>query len=329
MMPADILQHITLPIAEELHRFDTRYSESIASPNALLQQVLNHTMQHTGKRIRPLLVLLSAKALGNINTSTIDAAVAFEMLHNASLLHDDVVDHADQRRGIPTVNHLWGNRIAVLVGDYLLAKAIDMATATGNERIVNALANVGRHLADGELEQLNRQYDASLDTQTNLRIIDNKTGSLISACTSCGAISIGASDDHITLTQQIGIDIGRCFQIKDDILDYNGTDTGKPTHNDIREGKITLPLICALDTATETERRHIDTQIHILSSDPDNTQAIHEIADFVEHRHGIELATHVMLQHHRHALNHIALLPANDASRALATLTNYIIERER
>ncbi|MDR3250462.1 MAG: polyprenyl synthetase family protein, partial [Tannerella sp.] len=244
----EIIQ-IARPVIAEFDRFKRDFSNTLECENPLLKSAIEHVLRTNGKHVRPLLLLLSAKAFGNVTEITQKAALIFEILHTASLIHDDVVDETKQRRGVPSLNAIFDNRIAVLTGDYILAIAILKATEAGSLALIRIIAEVCRELSEGELTQLDNADKYSIDEDEYFVMIRKKTAALISACAEMGAISAGASADIAAKFRIFGEYLGYCFQIKDDIFDYyDDKNIGKPTKNDILEGKITLPLIYALKT---------------------------------------------------------------------------------
>ncbi len=257
----DMLSIIRRPIEQDLVGYQTLFSGALRSDNALLQLALTHLSQRQGKRMRPMLTLLAARYAGGMSEDVLHTAVGLELLHTASLVHDDVVDESDRRRGQKSVNALMDNKRAVLVGDYLLSKAMMHATRSRSMEVMRRVALLGEELADGELLQLNLTEMADFSEEDYFRVIDKKTGSLFEACAYAGALLgsqlTGGSGDAVEVMSQFGKLVGRCFQLRDDIFDYDLENaTGKPTGNDMREGKITLPLIYALTHgALEADRQ--------------------------------------------------------------------------
>ena len=251
-MPMTTFQQIQHMLAPDLERLNTRIAEALRSPNVLMNQVIANYLEKKGKQIRPIMVLLSARLLGEVNDKVLDGAVAVELLHNASLIHDDVVDDTKIRRGAATINGMWDNHLAVLVGDFFLSNALLEGVATGDIRMVESIAALGRLLSIGELDEIyNARYNA-LDEKTYFEIIFRKTASLFVSCVEVGAYGAGSTATQLEALREFARLLGLCFQIKDDIFDYFSDEKiGKPTGNDIREGKITLPLIYALSKAVE------------------------------------------------------------------------------
>ena len=244
----DYLSIIRKPIEGEMNDFVRLFNESLSQGEGLLDQVLSHIRQRGGKRMRPMLILLSAKNFGTVSDVTQNAALGLELLHTASLVHDDVVDESSERRGQPSVNASYNNKVAVLVGDYILSTALLRVALSNNHRIVQHLAELGRTLAAGEILQLSNISNQVISEEVYYQVIDKKTAVLFEACCKLGAISVGASKDIIEKAAKFGHNIGMIFQIRDDIFDYyDSKEIGKPTGNDMLEGKLTLPVIYALN----------------------------------------------------------------------------------
>ncbi len=242
------LEQIKSPIEQDLADFIDLFNLALTHEDGLLSKALAHIRQRGGKRMRPMLILLTAKNYGKITSVTQHAAVGLELLHTASLVHDDVVDESAERRGQASVNATYDNKVAVLVGDYILSTALLHVSKTGNQRIVEYLAELGRTLAAGEILQLTNIQNQEISEEVYYQIIKNKTAALFEACASIGALSAGASDEDVKRAAQFGQNLGIMFQIRDDIFDYyDSTEIGKPTGNDMTEGKLTLPVIYALN----------------------------------------------------------------------------------
>lgn len=250
----DYLSLIKQPIEKDLNDFISLFNESLTYEEGLLSQVLSHICQRGGKRMRPILMLLTAKNYGGISDVTQYAAVGLELLHTASLVHDDVVDESEERRGQASVNATYNNKVAVLVGDYILSTALLKVAQTGNQRIIEYLAELGRTLAAGEILQLSNIQNQELSEEVYYQVIKQKTAALFEACAAIGAISAGASDEEIKKASEFGQTLGIMFQIRDDIFDYyDSKEIGKPTGNDMAEGKLTLPIIYALKNTGNEE----------------------------------------------------------------------------
>ncbi len=243
----DYLSRIKKPIEDEFSVFRKMFSEALTHEDGLLSNALEHIRQRSGKQMRPMITLLTAKNYGEISDVTLRAAVALELLHTASLTHDDVVDESDERRGMPSLNAAFNNKISVLVGDYILSTCLLNAAYTRNHRIIEHLSNLGRLLAAGEILQLQNINNKEISEETYYHVIEQKTASLFSACAGIGAVSVGADDEEIEKSKLFGKHLGMIFQIRDDIFDYyDSNEVGKPTGADMAEGKLTLPVIYAL-----------------------------------------------------------------------------------
>lgn len=314
------------PVTGEFARFNEEFESSLRSGTGLLQAAIDQILGATGKHIRPLLVLLSAKACGTITESTINSAVFLELLHTATLIHDDVIDETKQRRGVPSLNAIFDNRVAILTGDYILSTALIRSIQTGDLRIVGIVSNLGRDLSEGEIKQMETADESILDEDCYLQVIYKKTATLLSACTTIGAISAGAGDAQIGIMRRFGELIGYAFQIKDDIFDYfKESHIGKPTGNDIREGKVTLPLLFALQHGGE--EAEVYRRI-ILAKDFTDEQVEHLI-DFAKANGGIEYAERRMMDYHDKAIEALDSLPDSPAKKALVDLADYIVCREK
>ena len=283
-----ILDNIQHTIAPELRQLNTRMVDTLSTSNEMMNEIVGNYLKTKGKQIRPILVILSAKLLGDVNEVTISAAAAIEMLHNASLIHDDVVDDTHTRRNRPTINAIWDNHIAVLTGDFFTSCSLRQAVAANDLRIINTIADLGRTLSLGEIDQISKARRHILDEKAYLNIIGKKTASLFVACTKMGGYSVNASCSDIDRLGRFAWLFGQCFQIRDDVFDYFPSElVGKPTGNDLREGKISLPLLHALDGPESPERNHI---IELLAKDSLTDEEIAEIQDFARNNGGIEYA---------------------------------------
>ena len=314
------------PVAGEFARFNEEFESSLRSGTGLLQAAIDQILGATGKHIRPLLVLLSAKACGTITESTINSAVFLELLHTATLIHDDVIDETKQRRGVPSLNAIFDNRVAILTGDYILSTALIRSIQTGDLRIVGIVSNLGRDLSEGEIKQMETADESILDEDCYLQVIYKKTATLLSACTTIGAISAGAGDAQIGIMRRFGELIGYAFQIKDDIFDYfKESHIGKPTGNDIREGKVTLPLLFALQHGGEEAEAY---RRIILAKDFTDEQ-VERLIDFAKANGGIEYAERRMMDYHDKAIEALDSLPDSPAKKSLVDLADYIVYREK
>ncbi|OAV70125.1 Octaprenyl-diphosphate synthase [Bacteroidales bacterium Barb6XT] len=321
------LSSIQAPVANELIHFREDFAASMKSSTRRLQTSIDFLLATSGKQIRPLLTLLAAKACGTVTKDTVNAAVLLELLHTATLIHDDVVDETKLRRGNPSLNAVFDNRIAVLTGDYVLSTALARAIQTGNLHILRIVSNLGRELSEGEIAELEAVEESLLDEARYMHIIHKKTASLLSACAEIGALSACAGDEAVAVCREFGKHLGYCFQIKDDIFDYyKDTDIGKPTGNDIREGKVTLPLLYAL---REGEKEAAASALHIIRSQSFTEENIDTLLSFAKQSGGIEYAEGKMKEHFAEAVKLLDKLPASTARTSLAALANYIVIRKK
>ena len=318
---------ITKPVASEFKQFEADFAQTLHNETPLLHSAIQHALHVNGKHIRPLLLLLTAKTCGTPTKMTQDTAVIIEILHTTTLIHDDVIDETKQRRGVPSLNAVFDNRIAVLTGDYLLSCAILNAAEKGNILIIKIIAQVCRELSEGELIQIDNTEKRSLDEEDYLLMIRKKTGTLISACAEIGAISVKATPEIVSKCRSFGELLGYCFQIKDDIFDYyDDTHIGKPTGNDIREGKITLPLLYAIRNAPEKERLYYYNIINNQDFTPQNVAAL---IQFAKQHQGIEYAEKRLLAFKEKAVEIINSFPESEARNSLLLLADYFSIRTK
>ena len=322
------IELIKQPVEKELEEFRTLFESSLTSTDPLLGEVLSYVKKRSGKMMRPILVMLMAKLFGTINDSTFHAALSLELLHTASLIHDDVVDESDKRRGQSSVNAIYNNKVSVLVGDYMLATSLKHAAHTGKVELVELVACLGQELSEGEILQLGNTGKEDFAENTYFDIIRKKTAALFKASAQSGAVPVGASSEEAMKAALFGEMLGIAFQIKDDIFDYfESPELGKPTGNDMLEGKLTLPALYVLN------KLHDDASLKELAL---RIRALHaskeEIAQFVEtvkKEGGIEYATRKMYEFREKAL---ALLPASADEAIRTSLTayiDYVIERNK
>ena len=321
------MQRIKQPIGQELEAFNRIFDASLQSTNPLLKEVIAYIKQRNGKQMRPILMLLIAKTFGEIDDSTYHAASSLELLHTASLIHDDVVDESDKRRGQKSVNALYDNKVSVLVGDFLLATSLKEAARTGDIHIVNLVAKLGQNLSEGEIVQLSNINASDFSMDVYFDVIRKKTAALFAACAEAGARSAHLSDETAEKAYLLGEMIGVAFQIKDDIFDYYPSDgIGKPTGNDMREGKLTLPALYVLNAFDDKAMESLAFRIRSLEA---TKEEIDGFIEYVKGKGGIEYATKVMLDYRNRALD---LLPSNTSSLlkdALAAYIDYVIERKK
>ena len=314
------------PILEELQLFEKVFAVSLQSGNPLLSSVNEYVRQGSGKQLRPVLVLLCAKMCGMVNQSTIESAVALELLHTASLIHDDVVDDTFERRGRKSVNAQWNNKVAVLSGDYMLSNALHYATKTKNVRILELISNIGMQLSDGELLQLMNIEQSEVTEQDYYNIIRKKTALLFSTCTEIGALSVNAPENKTEHLRNYGEYLGICFQLRDDVFDYNEKgNIGKPTGNDIREGKITLPLIYALQNSSEQKKESI---LHIIENKDFSPKNVSDILLFAHENGGIAYAENQMEFYKKKAIDEIADFSDNDIKKSLVMSAEFAVSRK-
>lgn len=330
-MHMDTIQEIRKPIQAEFRQYEQAFADALQTDNKLLSEVFDYIHSKRGKQLRPILVMLSAAICRGITDKTLQTAVALEMMHTASLIHDDVVDDSPMRRGSEAVHTQWNNKIAVLVGDYLLAQVISILADVHNTAILGIVAGMGKSLASGELLQLHSGQSMWISENQYMKVIEQKTACLFAACSAAGAASSGATGRQITALRQFGLQLGMCFQLKDDVLDYSDIeDLGKPTMNDIRDGKATLPLIISLARATKDETAHIRSLAEDLAANTPHInplEASEEIKSFVLRYDGVRYAYRQMQQHRLRAMEALASFPDGKYKKALICLLDYAINR--
>ena len=322
------IEQIKKPIAEEFKLFDVHFKKAFESNNEILNSVNQHILENKGKQIRPTLTFLSAKICGIPTISTVNAAVSLELLHTASLVHDDIVDDTFERRGKKSVNAIWKNKIAVLVGDFLLSKSLAVANETQNFDILNGITNLGKELSEGELLQISNTQNYSTDEEKYFDVILKKTATLFSTCTSLGAISVGAGDKEIEIMHKFGEIYGICFQIRDDMFDYISCEKeiGKPVGNDIREGKITLPLLYVLNKVDNSIK---EQYINIIKKQDFSQENIEKLISFAKENGGIEYAEKRLIDFKNKAIEIINPLPNNEIKNSLLIILDHTIERKK
>ena len=322
----DSLQHIQTLIATELEQYDRLFRATLEHDNPLLQTALSHLLQRTGKRMRPVMVLLSARLVGEVTPQVYDVALAVELLHTATLVHDDVVDESDRRRGQVSVNALLGNKVAVLVGDFLLSKALQHAAQTRCTEIVSVIGELGQTLADGELFQLHNVASEKIEESAYFEVIRKKTASLFAACAQLGALMGGGTEQEVERMRQFGQLTGMCFQLRDDIFDLTASDeVGKPVGNDLREGKLTLPVIYALKHSESEEMLEVARRIRSGEASQEEMDAL---TRFTIEQGGIEYARWSMneLRMMANGLIYESKDPA--VAESLRSYVDYVVERE-
>ncbi|MDE6338516.1 MAG: polyprenyl synthetase family protein [Muribaculaceae bacterium] len=320
------LERIQSFLEDELREMNSIISTTLHTPNDLMNRIVTSYLEKKGKQIRPILVILSARFFGEVNDDVLHAGAALEMLHNASLIHDDIVDETDLRRGLPTINASWGNHIAVLVGDYFVSNALGAGIRTGNLSIISSLSALGKELSLGEIDQICNVRDHHFDEASYFMMIRKKTASLFMNCIKMGAEATGADAAEYSPMVQYAELLGLCFQIKDDIFDYfPNPKLGKPTGNDLREGKVTLPLIYALNTAPQAEAEAIKKMI--IRGDL-TAEEIEGIIEFAKANGGIDYAYDVMRRMQVEANSLIDKYPPSEAGDNFRRIFDFIISRD-
>ena len=324
----DYLSVIKHPILSELTDFVELFNRSLSHTDGMLSQALDHIRQRAGKRMRPMLILLMAKSVGRVSDVTLHAAVGLELLHTASLVHDDVVDESGERRGQQSVNQLYDNKVAVLVGDYILSTALLHISYTHNETIVRYLAELGRTLSNGEILQLSNIHARDISEESYYQVIRQKTAALFEACCAIGTLSGGAPEEEIENAKMFGRNLGMIFQIRDDIFDYyDQSRIGKPTGNDMAEGKLTLPAIYALNSTHDEEMLAIAYKVKNGSV---SKEEIARLVAFTKEHGGIEYAERRMWEMHAEALTVIEReVEDEDLKSSLRAYLDFVIEREK
>lgn len=325
------VQDIRRPIKEEFHLFEQKFEQVLSSDNALLNEVLHYIHSKRGKQLRPQLVLLAAKICRGITEKTIDTAVALELLHTSTLVHDDVVDDSPTRRGDQAVHSRWTNKVAVLVGDYLLAEVIRIIAEVRNIRILNIVSSMGQALSGGELLQLHSGQSMWISEEQYYRVIEQKTARLFAACLEAGAESSGATQRQATALKEFGLHLGMCFQLKDDVFDYSDAEElGKPTMSDIRDGKATLPLLISIARAPREEADAIRETCEALAHGEKHLieeQAEQEIKSFVMRYDGVRYAYKQMQEHKKKATEALSVFRDSESKESLLALLDYSINR--
>lgn len=318
-------------IQSEFLQFDQAFSAALSSDNHLIDNILDYIHTKRGKQLRPVLVLLSAAICKGVTDKTINTAVSLELLHTASLIHDDVVDNSPMRRGVKSIHEQWNNKIAILVGDFLLAKVISLLTEIRNTSILSIVSEVGAALSSGELIQMHNGESMWITEEQYLRVIQHKTAHLFAACCEAGAVSSGATAKQSHALKNFGMYLGLCFQLKDDVFDYSDVeDLGKPTMNDLRDGKATLPIIISLQRASKEEATYIKKLAEDLTNQSPHInlfEAEQEIRSFVLRYDGIRYAYQIMEKYRKKALDALASFPDNKYKESLVTLLDYAIQR--
>lgn len=320
------LDQIQKPIASELEDFKKHFRENLKTDVFLLNRIINYLLRMKGKEMRPVLVLLSAKMCGGITPRSYTAATMIELLHTATLIHDDVVDEADQRRGFLSINKVWKNKASVLLGDFLLAKGLLVAIDSDETELLKVLSTAVKRMSEGELRQLKASKLQNMTEEKYYRIITEKTGSLLVACCECGAISASADKESRLRMQEIGHHIGLAFQIRDDLLDYSQRETGKSSGNDIIERKITLPFIAALESSGLFEGRKMRWLYRKKHKSADDVQ---KIRAFVSNYGGLSYAHQKMEEHAGKALILLSKFPESETRELFSEFIRFVIYRKK
>ncbi|MEO7446032.1 MAG: polyprenyl synthetase family protein [Ferruginibacter sp.] len=312
-------------IGPELKIFEEKFAQSVKADTSLLNTIMNVIIKRKGKQLRPMFVFLSAKLNGDINESTYRAAALVELLHTATLVHDDVVDESYERRGFFSINALWKNKVAVLVGDYLLSRGLLLATENNDFAHLQILSQAVQQMSEGELLQMEKSRKLNIDEAVYFEIIKNKTASLLSSACAAGAYSSSKSMEKADVMKKFGELAGIAFQIKDDLFDYGTANVGKPTGNDIQEKKITLPLIYTLQHLDKSSRKEI---IYILKNQNKNKEKVQQVIQTVTRTGGIEYASGKMMEYRQAALDVLSAFPITPTRGALEQLVNYTTDRK-
>jgi octaprenyl-diphosphate synthase len=320
------LRSIQAPIAQELRIFEERFRDSMRSPVPLLDRITYYIVRRKGKQVRPMFIFLTAKLCREITDATYTAASLVELLHTASLVHDDVVDDANERRGFFSINALWKNKAAVLVGDFLLTRGLALALKDRQLQLLQIVSDAFEAITVGELLQLEKARRLDIDEAVYYEVIRKKTASLIASACAAGAASTTTDEEVIEQMRLFGETIGMAFQIRDDLFDFGTSDVGKPLGIDIKEKKMTLPLIYALQQADPKQRKHIIRRIKRSSEEP---ATVREVIEFVQQSGGLEYARQVMLDFRAKAFEILHSFPVSEARESLEDLVNFVVDREK
>lgn len=320
------LKEIQAPIAQEMTEFEKKFRDSMKSKVLLLDKIMTYIVKRKGKQMRPMFVFLSAGVTGEITESTYRGAALIELLHTATLVHDDVVDDAHSRRGFFSINALWKNKIAVLVGDYLLSKGLLLSIEYEDHTLLKIVSNAVREMSEGELLQMEKARKLDIDEEVYYEIIRQKTASLIASCCAVGASSSGANAEVIEKMRLFGEKVGMAFQIKDDLFDYGTAEIGKPLGIDIKEKKMTLPLIYALRNTSFLEKKKV---IYKIKNQSHKSKKVQEVIEFVKGSGGIEYAQNVMEKYYNEALDILNSLQDSTFKNSLNGLVQFTILRAK
>ena len=320
------LKDIQAPVSKEMDEFEKKFRQSMKSKVMLLDKITGYIVRRKGKQMRPLFVFLSAGATGTITESTYRGASLIELLHTATLVHDDVVDDSSTRRGFFSINALWKNKIAVLVGDFLLSRGLIMSMENDDIDLLKITTDAVKEMSEGELLQMEKARKLDISEEIYYEVIRQKTASLITSCCKVGAASAGADQATIDKMGEFGLAVGMAFQIKDDLFDYGTFEIGKPRGIDIKEKKMTLPLIHALSKSSRAEKKRIRKLVKQAEKKP---RYVHEVIDFVKNSGGIDYAISVMEDYHNKAKEILSTLPDSSYRTSLEDLVQFTIERTK
>ncbi|PLX10543.1 MAG: polyprenyl synthetase [Marinilabiliales bacterium] len=323
-----VVDKIKAPINKEMEKFEPFFRSSMQTKVPLLNVIMNYILRRKGKQMRPMFVFLTSKMIQNdVKESTYTAAALIELLHTATLIHDDVVDEAYERRGFFSINALWKSKISVLVGDYLLSKGLLLAVDNNEYELLKIVSVAVKEMSEGELLQIQQSRKLNITEEIYSDIIRKKTAALIAACTACGAKSTGADDTMVEKMRVFGEYVGMAFQIKDDLLDYqNNGSIGKPTGNDIKEKKLTLPIIHVLNKASGADKKRI---LSIVKRHNKNKKKVQEVIDFVIQNGGLDYTAEKMEEYKEKALSMLNEIPDNESKGAMIELVNYVVSRKK
>lgn len=320
------LKEIQAPIASEMEEFEKKFRSSMKSKIPLLDKIMNYIVKRKGKQMRPMFVFLSAGLTGAVQEATFRGAALIELLHTATLVHDDVVDDANLRRGFFSINALWKNKIAVLVGDFLLSRGLLLSVDNGDFQLLKIVSEAVREMSEGEILQIEKARNLDITEEVYYEIIRQKTASLIASCCAVGASSGGGDQELVEKMRLFGEKIGMAFQIKDDLFDYGTSEIGKPVGIDIKEKKLTLPLIYALQNTSWMNRKKI---IFMIKNQSNKPRKVAEVIEFVRNTNGIEYAREVMMGFYQEACSILDSFPVTPYKESLHQLIQYTIEREK
>ena len=323
-----VISQIKLPVEKEMELFEKKFLEAMSSKVALLNRITHYIVNRKGKQMRPMFVFLVAKMVseGEVNERTYRGASVIELIHTATLVHDDVVDDSNRRRGFFSINALWKNKIAVLVGDYLLSKGLLLSIDNNDFDLLKIISVAVREMSEGELLQIEKARRLDITEEVYYDIIRQKTATLIAACCSLGAASVKPDSNGVAEMRKFGELIGMAFQIKDDLFDYGDEKIGKPTGIDIKEQKMTLPLIYALNNSTKKEKAWV---INSVKNHNKNKKRVNEVIQFVKDKGGLEYAVKRMKEFQQEALVILEKYPASPYRESLELMVNYVIERKK